>query len=153
MRFRTIYSTQIWSQRTIQRCSEINTRSHKQTNAAPRSTHDLRGTDRDAFGIDTILGQTGMISLVRRPEESNDIQITKISYPTPLQSPNNISRTKRSREKARTNNFNEVRQLAYVLRTEERISYSNNKLQGLQFDMKIQIRKTAHSVIEFSQTN
>jgi len=46
----------------------------------------------------------------------------------------------KQREKARTNDFNEVQQLAYVLRQKGENLIQTTELQGLQSDSKIQIK-------------
>jgi len=69
---------------------------------------------------------SNLIWLLHSSEESNYTSITKISVPTPSQSRNNIAWNKHPKRERETNNFHEIRQLAYVLGVEGRRSYSNN---------------------------
>ena len=79
-------------------------------------------------------------------------QINKIRTPTPSQLQTNMHEHK-YKKKARIKWFNEVRQLAYVLRAEGKILFKPRELQGLQIDPKIQIKNLRKLAVKFSQRN
>ena len=70
---------------------------------------------------------TDVVMGVLRPSEESNTPIIKISVSTSLgQSRTNIAQIQKNKREGENKQFNEVQQLAYVLGTEGRRSYSTN---------------------------
>ena len=125
---------------TIQRCSEIDTWSHEQTNVAPRSTYDLCWIDHNALGIDTQSQPNLMLwyhllrlleGLTRQLPRSELQRVSQI----------NITWTKQPREKARIKNLTRFDNLPTSSGKKEKDLIKPIELEWLQIDPKIQIEK------------